>query len=79
MSKKKTKVTFLLDKSNNWFHTYIKKTNFGYNVNSAYYIEISVGVVGHFLTNGTGYRCMGGTGTEAGGASSTTALNIDGM
>ena len=39
MSKKKTKVTFLLDKSNNWFHTYIKKTNFGYKNKYIYKIE----------------------------------------
>ena len=39
MSKKKTKVTFLLDKSNNWFHTYIKKTNFGYKNKYIYNIE----------------------------------------
>ena len=39
MSKKKTKVTFLLDKSNNWFHTYIKKTNFVYKNKYIYKIE----------------------------------------
>ena len=39
MRKKKTKVTFLLDKSNNWFHTYIKKTNFGYKNKYIYKIE----------------------------------------